>query len=268
MRYFSQFKGLPKQVYILGLLRLLVGMGSMVYSLSTLIMTSVLGMSTASASIVVMIQAFANAAGAYCGGKLADLWGRKRSYLLFAGCALLFFGTCGFVCRSMWLLPFLVLGTFSSNACGPVISALVADYAGEEKSVECFSFLYHCVNLGFAVGPTVGGYIFNKHMSMIFFIQGMVYFAVGVVLFLLIEEVYVPGRRLEKAQELQTEAGSSGIKLLLQHKMLCIYIACLAVITICYAMVNFVLPIQMNDFFGTEATSIYTGRTWAINGLA
>lgn len=250
----------------MGIMRLFVGFGSMVFSLSSLLMTSVLGMTAGQASIVVMIQAFANAAGAYTGGKLADLWGRKRSYLLFASGALVFYCTCGFICRSMWVLPFLILGTFSSNACGPVISALVADYTGEEKRVECFSFLYLCVNLGFAVGPTIGGIIFNKHLPLIFFIQGSVYFAVGVILFLLIEEVYVPGSAAVAADDLRSD-GESGIRLLLRHKMLCIYIVCLAVVTICYAMCNFMLPLQLTDYFGSEVSSTYTGIIWAINGI-
>ena len=266
MSYFSRFKGLPKQVYILGIMRLFVGFGSMVFSLASLLMTEVLGMTAGQASIVVMVQAFANAAGAYTGGKLADLWGRRRSYLLFASGALVFYCTCGFICRTMWVLPFLVLGTFSSNACGPVISALVADYTGEEKRVECFSFLYLCVNLGFAVGPTIGGIIFNKHLPMIFFIQGSVYFVVGVILFILIDEVYIPGSSVSAKVEAGPE-GESGFRILLRHKMLCIYIVCLSVVTICYAMCNFMLPLQLTEYFGSEVSSTYTGIIWAINGI-
>ena len=247
-------------------MRLFVGFGSMVFSLSSLLMTGVLGMTAGEASIVVMIQAFANAAGAYTGGKLADLWGRKKSYLLFASCALVFYCTCGLVCRSMWVLPFLVLGTFCSNACGPVISALVADYTGQEKRIECFSFLYLCVNLGFAVGPTIGGIIFNKHLPLIFFIQGSVYFVVGVILFVLIDEVYVPGSAAALRSDAKPERGSS-FRLLLRHKMLCIYIICLAIVTICYAMCNFMLPLQLTDYFGKEISSTYTGFIWAINGM-
>ena len=267
MNYFSQFKGLPKQVYLLGILRLFVGIGSMCFSFASLVMTSILGLSSEAASLVVMAQGFFNALGATVGGRMADTWGRRRTYLLFAGLAFLLFVICGLSCHSLWMIPFLILASFSSNACGPSISALVADFADEEHRVECFSFLYLCVNLGFAIGPSIGGMLFYDHLSLTYMLQGFVLFVVGVILFFCVKETYDPSSAVRKTADSVGPSRGSGLKMLLKCHYLLIFIGLLCFVTICYAMTNFMLPLQMNDYFGLEVSAKYAGRIWTVNGL-
>jgi len=267
VNYIAQFKGLPKQVYLLGILRLCVGIGSMCFSFASLLMTSVLGMSSGAASIVVMVQALINALGTATGGRLADTMGRRKTYLLFAASTFVFFIVCSFTCRTYWIIPFLILASFCSNACGPTISALVADVADEERRVECFSFLYLCVNLGFAIGPSIGGMLFYNHLPLAYILQGSVYFIVGIILFLCVKEVYDPSAAVREKTPDRKKSGESGLAILLKCKPLIIFIVLLSLVTICYAMINFMLPLQMNDYFGTEVSAKYSGRIWTVNGL-
>lgn len=264
MSYFSQFKGLPRQVYILGILRLFVGIGSMIYSFCSLLMTGVLGLSAETAGGVMLVLAIGNALGASCGGTMADRRGRKKSYLIFATGAFIFFSLGGIFCRRLLTLPCIVIASFCSNACGPAISAMVADYAPPEKRVESFSFLYLCVNLGFAVGPSIGGMLFYDHLPLTFFIQGSVYFLVGLSIYTLIEERYVPAAR---SSGQKGHVGDGSLRLLMEHKLLVTFIISLSIITICYAMTNFMLPLQMNDYFGLEKSAKYAGNIWTVNGL-
>ncbi len=83
MNYLSQFRGLPKQVYILCLVRWITGMGSLVFTFSSLILTGLVGLTTSQAGFVAMCYAAANVAGAIVGGKMADYYGRKRIYFWF-----------------------------------------------------------------------------------------------------------------------------------------------------------------------------------------
>ena len=55
MSYFSQFRGLPRQVYILCLVRWITGMGSLVFTFSSLILTGMVGLTTGQAGIVAML---------------------------------------------------------------------------------------------------------------------------------------------------------------------------------------------------------------------
>ena len=68
MSYFSQFLGLPRQVYILCLVRWISGMGSLVFTFSSLILTGMVGLTTKQAGIVAMLYATANVVGAIVGG--------------------------------------------------------------------------------------------------------------------------------------------------------------------------------------------------------
>ena len=105
MSYFSQFLGLPRQVYILCLVRWISGMGSLVFTFSSLILTGMVGLTTKQAGIVAMLYAAANVVGAIVGGKMADFYGRKKIYLWFTVVTCCFYVLGSFYCTTIWIVP-------------------------------------------------------------------------------------------------------------------------------------------------------------------
>lgn len=268
MGYVSQFRGLPRQIYILGFIRFLVGVGGLVASFSSMILTQSLGLSTGSASIVVGSMAVCNAIGTMLGGRIADTIGRKKAYIFFCGVSLFTFLIAGLNTGKLILIPFLISSMFCVNACGPAVNAIVADCTGTEKQVESFSFLYLCVNIGFAFGPALGGLLFYKHLPWLFWGQGIAMTASAVILLLFVKEDYDPSQfRLRKRDGAGEESSQSSLKLVLRHKLLVIFILCLGIVTICYQMLGFMLPLQMTDMFGVEISSLRVGNTWTVNSL-
>ena len=270
MTFLSQFKGLPKQVYILSVLKVMVGIGSMVFALVSLIVTDTLGYSAATASMVAMILAFVKGAGAFFGGRIADLKGRKFSCLICGAITLVFYVLGGIFCRTWLVIPCIMLGSFGANGIGSPISALVADNAPRERSVESFSLLYMCSNLGFAVGPSIGGMLYYKHLGMSFYLQAVVYFAAALGAYFLVDENYDPSvfrAQMVENRKNRTKAQESSLKLLAKRKLLLIFLICLVVMYICYAMIAFMLPLQLSDRFGTEMGARYVGNIWTVNGI-
>ena len=269
MGYFSQFGGLPKQVYILGFLKTFAGVGSMTFAFSALLMTDILGLSVKTAGLVTAMLAVASAVGSAVGGKCADRFGRKKSFLFFASVAFAMLVGASIYCRTIWVLPMLVMSSFCTTAGNPSINALVADFSTPETSVECFSFLYLCQNLGYSIGPTIGGLLFANHLPMTYFLQGSIFMTVALILTFTIKEVYDPSAYDQsRKQKIEKVKGKGTFSLLWDRKLLLIFCIATGLATVCYQMVNFVLPQQMREIFGLEQSAKYTGNIWTVNGFS
>ena len=280
MNYLSQFRGLPKQVYILCLVRWITGMGSLVFTFSSLILTGLVGLTTSQAGFVAMCYAAANVAGAIVGGKMADYYGRKRIYFWFTVVTCVFYVIASFYCTTILIVPLSICAFFFGSGCYPIVSAMVADSAKGPKSPECFSLLYLCHNLGFAVGPALGGALLADHLPWVYRIQAGMFLLGAVILFLCTEEVYkVPTKEERMAAKVKRNAARftmddpestlhvSTLQMLLQTKILLIFIVTLAIATTLYCGIGFILPLQFKDSFGLAAGGIYGGRIWTVNAL-
>lgn len=280
MSYFSQFRGLPRQVYILCLVRWITGMGSLVFTFSSLILTGMVGLTTGQAGIVAMLYSVSNVIGAIVGGKMADFYGRKRVYLWFTIITCAFYWIASYCCTTIWVVPLSIVSFFFGAGCYPIVSAMVADSAKGPKSPECFSLLYLCHNLGFAVGPALGGALLANHLPWVYRIQAGMFLLGAIILFRCTEEVYkVPTKEERKAAKIrknaehysmdepESELHVGTLQMLLRTKILLIFIVTLAILTTVYAAIAFILPLQFKDSFGLAAGGTYSGRIWTVNAL-
>lgn len=280
MNYLSQFRGLPRQVYILCLVRWISGMGSLVFTFSSLILTGMVGLTTSQAGIVAMLYAAANVVGAIVGGKMADFYGRKKIYLWFTIVTCCFYVLGSFYCTTIWIVPISLCAFFFGSGCYPIVSAMVADSAAGPKSAECFSLLYLSHNLGFAVGPALGGALLADHLPWVYRIQAGMFLLAAVILYVCTQEVYqVPTKaereamRAHKRAEHFTSAEPESTlhvstwQMLKQTRILLVFIVTLAIATTLYCGIGFILPLQFKDSFGLAAGGTYGGRIWTVNAL-
>ena len=280
MSYFSQFRGLPRQVYILCLVRWITGMGSLVFTFSSLILTGIVGLSTSQAGFAAMCYAAANVIGAIVGGKMADYYGRKKIYLWFTVVTCSIYVIASFYCTTILIVPLSIFAFFFGSGCYPIVSAMVADSAKGPKSPECFSLLYLCHNLGFAVGPALGGALLANHLPWVYRIQSGMFLLGAIILFLCTEEVYKVPTKEERmtararkhaehfsSDEPESELHVGTLQMLLRTKILLIFVVTLAIATTLYAGIGFILPLQFKDAFGLQAGGTYSGRIWTVNAL-
>lgn len=113
--------------------------------------------------------------GGFIGGVLSDFFGRKK--LMVVSLLVSAFVFVGFVLTANPLLLLLlsILKGLSTSFFGIVSKALMADLTAEEKRFRVFSNRYLAVNLGFSIGPAVGGFLGIGGSSFTFLLTGAIY---------------------------------------------------------------------------------------------
>ncbi len=102
------------------------------------------------------------------GGWLADHIGRRNSIvlsmLLSAAVMLAFLGAEGY----LLLVVLAALAGFCAELYRPAASALIADVTEPAQRVTAYALYRLAINLGFAVGPAVGGFIAERSFTLLF----------------------------------------------------------------------------------------------------
>ena len=275
MNMLSQYKGLPRQMYYLSTVKLIVEIAmSFVFPFMSLICTQRLGFSTMQAAVIVAASSVGSLLGALLGGKMADEWGRRRTFLWLASVMVIAMIAAGFVCTKRVVLVLIFLSYAINSAVMPICSAMVIDLSPEDKRNESFSLMYIFANVGTAIGPVFAGLLFYSHMPWIFYGMAFFYAVAMVVMIAAIRETYDDAAR-KAAHEAAGEAapGMTGRKeqslfsMVIHHPIVLSVVICLILIFMCYTDVSYALPLQFADTIGLDKGSKLTSALWSANGL-
>lgn len=266
MNIFSQYKGLPRQVYILSMTKGAVNMGMIiVYPFLSLLLTSRFGFSDTEASFIVVIASAISIIGSIIGGKLADAWSRKYVFQIAAACVCMVMTLAGFFADSMVCVLLIMVSYLAVNAVLPTVSAMVLDYSPAEKKTECFSLQYLASNVGGSLGPIIAGALFYSYTEWIFFAMGIAFFLPLLWVGFGVEDLHLQSK--VSASEKKEEKEVSIVSILRHHPVLLIFTGCIAMLTLSYINLDFLLPLQLADSFGLNAGSKTSSLVWTINGL-
>jgi predicted MFS family arabinose efflux permease len=173
-KYRNSFSGLSRPVWILALVMLINRSGTMVLPFMSLYLTSELGFTLESAGWVLSSFGVGSLVGTWIGGRLAD----KVGYLKVQFLSLLISGGFFIVLMFGETLLILCLLTFLTSATGdafrPANMAAVGDLANEGTRTRSIALIRLAINLGFSIGPAIGGVIaHNIGFSSLFLIDGL-----------------------------------------------------------------------------------------------
>ena len=282
MNAIKQYAGLPGQIYLLCVVRVITCMGMFIYPFLAMLLKSRLGFSELQIGQVMLLIAGANIGGSLLSGRLSDRLGRKRVYQwsLLLGVATLIAG--GLVCESLAVIPCVIIVYFCVSMTMPAVAAMITDWSEPSNRSECFSLMYLSTNIGFSVGPFIAGFLFYDHTPWIFWGQAVSFGATAVMAAFFIHDSAPGGpgtQAVSRAPEEQEKAGDAGpegplkageaglFRLVLRSPLLTCFVICLAVLSICYIQIDFLLPLQVGDIFGEELGSRYFGMISAANGV-
>ncbi len=136
----------------------------------------------------------------------------------------------------------------------PVNDAVLTDLTRPEQRKAAFSLLYLSHNIGFAVGPMIAGFLFNRYLAWIF-LGDAITTGVAVVLIGLFVKESAPtdvqiARSLAQDHGLERAERGSLLKVLLRRPFLLAFMLLNIAFSFVYSQTSFSLPIHLAALFG------------------
>lgn len=266
-RFITPYLGLPSDIYFLFIARIVNKIGMLVYPFLTLFLTKKLGLSTEEAGEMMLISAMTFLVGAPVGGKLTDLFGRKKILLIFQSAAAICFVICAFLGISMTVPYILILASLLNSIAGPASSAMVTDLTTPENRKAAFSLLYLGTNVGAAIGPGIAGLLFESHMKWIFIGDGITSILSLILVFLFVRESIPTKEEIENSSVSENENYEHGsvFSALLKRPILVVFVLISSLTSFAYSQHSFSIPLLMKEIF-PKGTELF-GMLMMINGL-
>ena len=275
MNSLTQYRGLPRQVYYVAFTRLIMEMGIMfVFPLMSLLLTERLRFSTIETGYIMTCVSVISLIGSLLGGKLADQFGRRRSFFALSVISIISTVIAGIFCHDRTMIPFITVAFMTVNALFPITSALITDYSDDSNRTECFSLSYIMSNMGTAIGPAIAGFLFYSHLPAVFYLMAALYVVAVLVLIAMGKESYVPGivnRQNADDQEAgaqESEPEESLMSVLRRIPILIALIFLMMGVFFCYGQLAYLLPLQLTDDLGLKVGSRMSALLWTVNGIA
>ena len=197
MSLFNELRSLPRLVWVLFAGTLVNRFGSFVFVFLTFYLTNQ-GYTAPQAGFAVGMYGVGAIGASLVGGWLADHLGRRNSIvlsmLLSAVVMMAFSQAHGYAL----LVVLSVLAGFCAEMYRPAASALIADITTPAQRVTAFAVYRLAINLGFAIGPAVGGFVAHKSFFYLFAgdaITSLLYAGIAMAMLPnhVVEHPHVPG---------------------------------------------------------------------------
>ncbi len=182
--YRNAYTGLSTPMWWLALVMFINRCGTMVIPFLTIYLTQK-GFSLGQAGYVMGAFGAGSILGGYLGGRLTDRFG----YLYVQVASLALNGVLFIVLAQMETLAQLMICIFILSSLGeafrPANSAAIAAYSNQANRTRCYALNRLAINLGWAIGPAIGGILATHSYTALFWVDGLTCMAAAVLLLLL-----------------------------------------------------------------------------------
>lgn len=191
------YKGFDRRIWVLFASMLIDGVGySIISPYILLFLEQDMEVSLAIGGIILLVAGVVGAAGNVIGGLLADKYGRRgvmvSSMLLRCLTFVLLAAQVTYGPELITISALLSLSYFFGGVFSPANNAMVADITEPSRRMEAYGLLRVAWNLGFAVGPLIGGVLILISFSLTFTISAVISFFAALIVALMLSESYVP----------------------------------------------------------------------------
>lgn len=263
------YKGLPKEIYILFLGKIVNSIGAFVHPLMSLILTQRIGMSAFEAGKFVTMLAVCQVPCMLIGGKLADTIGRKKVIVTFQILGAIMLIICGIMPTSVLTAYIMILSSCFYSLSSPAYDALNADLTNESNRKESYSLLYMGANIGFSIGPILGGLLYKNYISLIFIGDAVTTLIALSLLIINIKETKDKESKDDDKSLLNEDDEYSQIptiNVIFRRPILILFPIIMLLYQLGYSQWGFSLPLQMGDIYGIDGARLY-GYLGAFNAL-
>lgn len=153
-----------------------------------LYLTGRLGISAATAALMVSVLGAGSFVSQLTGGELADRLGRRPVMMLSFFVSPLAMLALGLVHEPLLLVAAMFLLGFFMDLYRPAVSAAIVDLVPAEKRTRAFGYIYWAINLGAAIAPVAAGLLANFDYFLLFLGDALTTAVFGVIVLLRIPE--------------------------------------------------------------------------------
>lgn len=258
--YKTSFTGLSKESWLLSFIMLINRSGTMVLPFMTLYLTgNDMHRTLSEAGIVMGLFGLGSIIGAYFGGKFSDKIGFYKVQLftlLFGGIMFIILGqvkSYSLICVFAFLLSLI------NEAFRPANSSAVAFYSNPENRTRSYSLNRLAINLGWAVGASIGGLLAAYNYELLFWVDGITNILAALLLFYFLKPVIQ--LKKEETKEVEVPLVMSAYK----DKTYVWFLVLITLFACCFVQLFTTIPKYFrDDLFLNER---YIGLIMAINGI-
>lgn len=183
--YKQAFSNLQPNIWILSIAMFINRSGAMVLLFTSLYLTNDLHFSIAQAGLTMGFFGIGSVLGSYAGGWLTD---RKNFFdimLLSLIASGLILPLMLFATTQVEIAAIIFSYAFASDMFRPANSAAIAEYSISENRTRSVSLVRLAINLGFSIGPAIGGFVaLHLGYKWLFVIDASTSFGTAAMLFL------------------------------------------------------------------------------------
>ena len=257
--YKNAYGGLSRSTWWLAVVMLVNRSGTMVVPFMTMYMTQHIGVSISKAGFVMSLFGTGAVIGALIGGKLTDKFGYyyiQITTLTGGGIMFIVLGqlhSYSAICIGTFFLAFI------NEAFRPANSVAVAHYSKEENRTRSYSLNRLAINLGWAVGGGVGGFIASYNYNLLFWVDGITNLCGAVLLYF----VLAPSRNLATKAKMIHEriVGKTAYR----DSNYIIFIFLLFLFAMCFFQLFTTIPVFYKEQF--HLTVFFIGMIMTMNGI-
>ncbi len=184
--YRTAYSGLSRSIWLLAVVMFINRCGTMVIPFLGVYLTESLHLSIDKSGIVMALFGVGSIVGTLLGGRFTDQWGAYRVMWSSLGLGGIMFIIVG----QLHTFPSLCVGTFLlgsvAEAFRPAVTAAVALYSSPENRTRSYSLNRLALNLGWSIGPAIGGWLASVDYSLLFWADGFSCLAAAVMLWLIL----------------------------------------------------------------------------------
>lgn len=253
--YINTFKGLSREAWMLSIVMLINRSGSMVLPFLGVYMTDHLKFSLENTGIVLSFYGIGSVLGSWLGGFLTDKFGEYyiQSWSLFLSAPIFIIMPFFSSVDMMALLIF--LQSAISDTFRPANSVAITKYARPENLTKAFSLNRMAINLGFSIGPALGGILSGISYNFLFVVNGIGAVTAGIIYVIFFRrrnKIFREKKKLEPTKTIEKTVTKSPYKdyPFLLYSFLC------AVFAVCFFQFFNTIPLFYKDVAKLDQSTI------------
>jgi MFS family permease len=267
LKFVNGYKGLPKGLYIICVSTLINRLGDFVVPFLSLYLTQKIGMSAWASGVIVTLCSVIGIPAAFIGGRIADMYGRKKILLLAQSLSALALIPCALTENAAITIVCLLISTFFNGFIRPVFSSMITDMLSQEQRPAGFSLNYLAINLGVSIGPIIAGFLFNNLLPLLFLGDALTSLIAVFFIWKNVKETYHTGREIEIVDKAEEAEKGNILQLFCKRPYLLLFILLNIIYSFTYTQHRFSLPVTLNEIFNDQGAVLF-GYLMSINAFA